>query len=119
MLIDPIITEWVRHPRISDRLIAQGAEGVTRPGAPEVGAPGAVVAWRVGVRGALAMKNASLSMSCMRCGITGVHRIMVAVRQYSTQRKKVEERGEKIAGSTIFNPLSSFCRRSVNGLRLA
>jgi hypothetical protein len=63
MLIEPIITEWVRHPKISDRLIAQGAEGVTRPGAPEVGAPGAVVAWRVGVRGALAIERFSLPES--------------------------------------------------------
>jgi hypothetical protein len=43
---------------------------------------------------------------------------MVVVRQYSTQRQQVEER-KKIAGSTIFNPLSLTFRRSLNGSRLA
>jgi hypothetical protein len=36
MLIDPIITEWVRQPRMSDRLMAHLAEGDTGPGAPRV-----------------------------------------------------------------------------------
>ena len=44
MLIDPIITEWVRQPRMSDRLMAHLAEGDTGPGAPRVWGAGAVVA---------------------------------------------------------------------------
>src|SRR5215510_3437550 len=56
MLIDPIITEWVRHPRMSDRLMAHRAEGATA-----VAAPVAVVGWGAILRGALAMGSSSLS----------------------------------------------------------
>ena len=49
--IEPIITEWVTHPTMSERLMAQRAEGAGAPGGVE---RAAVRDWVAGVRGARA-----------------------------------------------------------------
>jgi hypothetical protein len=59
ILTDPIMIEWVRLPRMIDRLIAHLAEGTTELDAS--GRPsGAVSGCVTGVRGILATGHASL-----------------------------------------------------------
>jgi len=90
MLIDPIITEWVRHPRMSDRLMAHLAEDDTGLGALRVGVSGVVVDGVAEVRNTLATGSASLFLSRMKRDTVELPvndlECWVTMSQYSTER---------------------------------
>jgi hypothetical protein len=65
MLIEPIMIEWVREPRMIDRLMAHLAEGDTDPVASGGRSPEARDDCVTGIRGTLLIAKTSLGkMSC-------------------------------------------------------